>query len=91
MTGESSVFSSSVTPIVQSVCIADGSSTPVHHQGDVHLSTDITLSSVYYVPNFAYNLLSVNRLAKDHNCAVVFLPSYCYLQDLTSNKILGRG
>ena len=50
-----------------------------------------SLSSVYYVPNFAYNLLFVNRLARSHNCVVVFLPDCCYLQDLTSKKIFGRG
>ena len=77
MTGESSVFVSPFTPIDQSVCIADGTTVPVHSQGNAHLSSDITLSSVYFVPNFAYNLLSVNRLAKDHNCAVVFLSNCC--------------
>ncbi|GFY95259.1 hypothetical protein Acr_10g0006440 [Actinidia rufa] len=91
MTGELATFTSPVTSIHQSVCIADGSSIPIRSQGDACLSSDITLSSVYYVPNFAYNLLSVSRLAKDLNCAVVFLPSRCLLQDLTSKKIFGRG
>lgn len=91
MTGELATFTSPVTSIHQSVCIADGSSIPNRSQGDARLSSDITLSSVYYVPNFAYNLLSVSRLTKDLNCAVVFLPSRCLLQDLTSKKIFGRG
>ncbi|GFZ20884.1 hypothetical protein Acr_29g0000460 [Actinidia rufa] len=91
MIGELATFTSPVTSIHQSVCIANGSSIPIRSQGDACLSSDITLSSVYYVPNFAYNLLSVSRLAKDLNCAVVFLPSRCLLQDLTSKKIFGRG
>ncbi|GFZ18593.1 hypothetical protein Acr_27g0003320 [Actinidia rufa] len=91
MTGELATFTSPVTSVNQSVCIADGSSIPIRSQGDARLSSDITLSSVYHVPHFAYNLLSVSRLAKDLNCAVVFLPSRCYLQDLSSKKIFGRG
>ncbi|GFZ15830.1 hypothetical protein Acr_25g0002390 [Actinidia rufa] len=90
MTGELATFTSPVTSVNQSVCIADGSSIPIHSQGDARLSSDITLSSVYHVPHFAYNLLSVSRLAKDLNCAVVFLPSRCYLQDLSSKKIFGK-
>ena len=33
----------------------------------------------------------VSRLAKSLNCAVIFLPFYCLLQDLSSKKIFGRG
>ncbi|GFS34572.1 hypothetical protein Acr_00g0034750 [Actinidia rufa] len=48
MTGELATFTSPVTSIHQSVCIADGSSIPIRSQGDACLSSDITLSSVYY-------------------------------------------
>ncbi|GFZ09750.1 hypothetical protein Acr_21g0003490 [Actinidia rufa] len=43
MTGELSIFNSPVTSVNQSVCIADGSSLPIHSQGDARLSSDITL------------------------------------------------
>ena len=78
MTGESSLFVSPFTSIDESVRIADGTLVSVHNQGDVYLSSDITLSSIYSIPNFAYNLLFVNHHAKDHNCAVVFLLDCCY-------------
>ena len=52
------------------------------------MSSDITLHSVYHVPNFAYNLLSVDHLAKNLNCDVIFLLDSCFLQDLTSKKVL---
>ncbi|GFY96431.1 hypothetical protein Acr_11g0007370 [Actinidia rufa] len=48
MTGELVTFTSPVTSIYQSVCIADGSSIPIRSQGDACLSSDITLSSIYY-------------------------------------------
>ncbi|GFS29324.1 hypothetical protein Acr_00g0006330 [Actinidia rufa] len=46
MTGELATFTSPVTSVNQSVCIADGSSIPIRSQGDARLSSDITLSSV---------------------------------------------
>uniref|UniRef100_A0A2N9ED05 Integrase catalytic domain-containing protein n=1 Tax=Fagus sylvatica TaxID=28930 RepID=A0A2N9ED05_FAGSY len=91
MTGESSIFSSPLIPITQSVSLADGSTSHISHKGDVFLSSDIMLSSVLHIPNFAFNLLSVSRLAKSLNCAVIFLPFHCLLQDLSSKKIFGRG
>jgi hypothetical protein len=91
MTGESSIFSSPLIPVTQSVSLADGSTSHISHKGDVFLSSDIMLSSVLHIPNFAFNLLSVSRLAKSLNCAVIFLPFHCLLQDLSSKKIFGRG
>ena len=91
MTGEQSLFVSPFTPIDELVHIADGSLIFVHSQGDVYLSSDITLSFVYYILDFACNLMSVNRLTNDHNCVIVFLLGCCYLQDLTLKKIFGKG
>uniref|UniRef100_A0A2N9F1J4 non-specific serine/threonine protein kinase n=1 Tax=Fagus sylvatica TaxID=28930 RepID=A0A2N9F1J4_FAGSY len=91
MTGESSIFSSPLIPVTQSVSLVDGSTSHISHKGDVFLSSDIMLSSVLHIPNFAFNLLSVSRLAKSLNCAVIFLPFHCLLQDLSSRKIFGRG
>uniref|UniRef100_A0A2N9J940 Integrase catalytic domain-containing protein n=1 Tax=Fagus sylvatica TaxID=28930 RepID=A0A2N9J940_FAGSY len=91
MTGESSIFSSPLIPVTQSVSLADGSTSHISHKGDVFLSSDIMLSSVLHIPNFAFNLLSVSRLAKSLNCAIIFLPFHCLLQDLSSKKIFGRG
>ena len=64
MTGELSTFTSPVTYVNQSICIADGLFISIHSRGNARLSFDITLSSVHYVSNFAYNLLSVTHLAK---------------------------
>uniref|UniRef100_A0A2N9IGT2 Integrase catalytic domain-containing protein n=1 Tax=Fagus sylvatica TaxID=28930 RepID=A0A2N9IGT2_FAGSY len=91
MTGESSIFSSPLIPVTQSVSLADGSTSHISHKGDVFLSSDIMLSSILHIPNFAFNLLSVSRLAKSLNCAIIFLPFHCLLQDLSSKKIFGRG
>ena len=91
MTGESSLFSSPLIPITQFVSLANGSTSHISHKGDVILSSDIMLSYVLHVPNFAFNLLSVSRLAKSLNYAIIFLPNHCLLQDLNSRKIFGKG
>ncbi|XP_059629691.1 uncharacterized protein LOC132272588 [Cornus florida] len=91
MTCELSLFSTPVTSVNQVVNLADGSTTIIRSKGDVHLSPDIILPSVLHVPNFAFNLLSVSKLAKSLNYAVIFFPHYCVLQDLCSKRIFGRG
>ena len=91
MTGESSLFSSPLIPITQSVSLTNGSTSHISHKGDVILLSDIMLSSVLHVPNFAFNLLSVSCLTKSLNCAVIFLPYHCLLQDLNLRKIFGKG
>ena len=91
MTGELSLFSSPLIPVTQSVCLADGSTSHISHKGDVFFSSDILLSFVLHVPNFAFNLLSVSHLAKSLNYAVIFLPYHCLLKDLNSKKIFGKG
>ena len=92
MIGELSLFSSSLSPIAQTVRIADGSTIVyIRNKGDVSLSPHITLTSVLHVLNFAYNLLSVSRLTRDLDCVVLFSPHSCLLQDRISRKIFGRG
>ena len=91
MTGESSIFSSPLIPVTQSVSLVDGSTSHISHKSDVFLSSDIMLFSVLHISNFAFNLLSVSRLAKSLNCVVIFLPYYCLFQDLSSKKIFCRG
>ena len=91
MTDESSIFSLPLILVIQSVSLADGSTSHISHKGDVFLSSDIMLSSVLHVPNFAFNLLSVCHLAKSLNYAVIFLPYHCLLQDLSLKKIFGKG
>ncbi|GFY97193.1 hypothetical protein Acr_11g0014990 [Actinidia rufa] len=46
MTGELTTFTSLVTSVHQSICIADGSFIPIRSQGDARLSSDITISFV---------------------------------------------
>uniref|UniRef100_A0A803NAW9 Uncharacterized protein n=1 Tax=Chenopodium quinoa TaxID=63459 RepID=A0A803NAW9_CHEQI len=49
----------------------------VTHKGLVELPNSLYLQNVLAVPNFIYNLLSVNKLMKDSQCEVIFSKTYC--------------
>ncbi|GFS35783.1 hypothetical protein Acr_00g0042020 [Actinidia rufa] len=70
MTGELSLFTSHLSSIDQFIRIADGSAVHVRSKGKICLSSQLTLSSVLYVPDFAYNLLS------DQNSKKIFGRGY---------------
>lgn len=70
---------------------ASGSPHNVSHIGTVKINHKITLTNVLHIPSFKYNLLSVHHLTKNNHCAVIFFPTFCLLQDLTSKKMIGAG
>ncbi|GFY87957.1 hypothetical protein Acr_05g0015960 [Actinidia rufa] len=70
MTGELSLFTSHLSSIDQFVRIADGSAVHVRSKGEICLSSQLTLSSVLYIPDFAYNLLS-NGVAERKNRSIM--------------------
>ncbi|GFY96148.1 tetratricopeptide repeat (TPR)-like superfamily protein [Actinidia rufa] len=70
MTGELSLFTSHLSSIDQFVRITDGSAVHVRSKGEICLYSQLTLFSVLYVPDFAYNLLS------DQNSKKIFGRGY---------------
>ncbi|KAL0560692.1 hypothetical protein IC582_001103 [Cucumis melo] len=59
--------------------------------GTIHLTPSFSLSSVLYLPNLSYNLISISQLTHDLNSIVLFFPDYCLFQDCVTKKIIGRG
>lgn len=51
----------------------------VEFVGDVRISTDLILHDVLYVPDFAYNLVSVSCLLQTGLFSVLFAESYCLI------------
>lgn len=92
MTGVSSVFST-YTPYSgqDRVKIADGTFSSVSGKGLVHASPSLPLSTVFHVPSFSTNLLSISKITQDLNCSVSFFPSHCVFQDLITGKTIGSG
>ena len=76
---------------LHNVTLANGSATTVFGLGTANLSPNLSLSSVLYIPDFPFNLLSISKLTKLLNCAAIFLSTHCIFQDLKTGKIIGGG
>ncbi|XP_075645619.1 uncharacterized protein LOC142616705 [Castanea sativa] len=82
----------SITATMQSlVHLPNGESAQVTHIGTIVLSSSLTLYNVLCVPSFSFNLLSVSTLTLSQPCCLVFLSTYCCIQDLLSWKMIGVG
>lgn len=84
---------SHVTPISahKPVRLPNGSFSQISHIRNINLSEKIRLSKVLCVPDFSFNLLSVSKITKSLNCAVIFFPDFCVFQDLVSKQMIGLG
>ena len=51
---------------------------------------NLWLNSILYVLDLRCNLLSIDKLTKDLNCKVTFLPTHCVFQDLILGKMIGN-
>ena len=72
-----------------SVRIAYGSHTKIARTCTIRLMKELHLNYVLYVPNSAYNLLSISKFTRDQNCVTKFYPNMCVFQDLNSRKTIG--
>jgi hypothetical protein len=59
--------------------------------GHITCASDLHLSSVFHVPNFTNNLLSVSQLVDDINCIVSLSPTHVVLQELKTGRVIGIG
>lgn len=66
------------------VILPDGTKQLVTHIGYVHLSKEVQLQNVLYIPLFKYNLISVGQLLEESKVSIIFQPNFCYLQDLAN-------
>lgn len=76
------------------VTIGNGESLPIHHTGKGILPTprhSFKLNKVLHVPTISSNLLSVQQLAKDNNCSIIFYHSSFASQDKACKAILHKG
>jgi hypothetical protein len=49
------------------------------------------ISSVFYLPAFTSNLLSVSKITKELNCNVIFSPHNVIFQDIVTKRMIGEG
>ena len=87
MTGAFGVFSTyqSATSTHNVTC------SEVSDLGTTHLSPDMSLSFVLFVPQFSFSLLFINKITRSLNCFVTFYSSHCVLKDLKTKRKIGTG
>ena len=51
----------------------------------------VALTSILYVPNSPFNLISISRLTRDLNCLITFFDNSITLQDRSTGKTIGIG
>jgi len=73
------------------ITLPNGNTTDIVSIGKAHISAQLVLHGVLYVPTFKYNLLSIPRLLKDSHCIIIFYPRFCIIQDYVSKSIMGIG
>jgi hypothetical protein len=88
----STSFFTSITSVVsKSVRLPNGQCASVTHIGTIKISECFVLTNVLCIPSFSFNLISVSKLIKTLQCCVIFLPKFCFVQHLTSWKMIGVG
>nr|XP_017256623.1 PREDICTED: uncharacterized protein LOC108226191 [Daucus carota subsp. sativus] len=68
------------------ITIPDGKQVAVKHTGSIQLTADLTLHNVLHVPDFHFNLISVQKLCQDLKCEVFFTVDKCILQGLSQRN-----
>lgn len=86
--GDKSRFKSMVYGNFGCIQVANGEIIPVTAKGEVDITVQgrvITLRNVFYVPQLAFNVISVKRLWKDNRIATKF-GDKCYLKDKNTGE-----
>ncbi|KAL4595556.1 hypothetical protein ACB092_12G100400 [Castanea dentata] len=79
-----------IIAITQSIVeLPNGETASVTHIGTIILSSSLTLYNVLCVPSFTFNLLSVSTITKSHPYCLLFLSTFCFIQDLTCWRTIG--
>lgn len=73
------------------LALPDGQSNHVFFTSLVFLSPNLTLLNKLYTPNFKHHLIFVPKKIQQNNVKFFFLPNKCYLQDLQTEVVLGKG
>lgn len=60
------------------------------HIGTVRCSPSLTLTNVFHISTFKFNLLSISQLTNSSNCDAIFSSSKCLFQDRATKKTIGR-
>ena len=92
ITGNKTLFSSLTTSgYLPRIVSANGSQTQSQGIGTVQILPTLLVKSVLYVPGCPFNLISISRLTRSHDCVVTFTNCNVTLQDRISGRQIGVG
>ncbi|KAJ8638947.1 hypothetical protein MRB53_015641 [Persea americana] len=91
MTFDSHDFSHITQPRRTRIVNANGVQYPVTGAGTLTLSSSLSLNHTLLVPSLSNKLLFVSQVTTDLNCVVLMYPTFCFLQDILTKEIIGRG
>ena len=77
-------------PSNKKISTADGSMMTVAGQGEVQISSSITLKNVLHIPKLFISLISIKKLIQDLSCNAIFYDNMCVLQDKYSGRTIGH-
>ena len=92
ISGNKDLFSSlTFSSPLPTITLANGSQTIAKSIGSVCPLPSFLLTSVLYVPNFPFNLISISKLTRDLHCVLTFSHNSVTLQDRSTRKTIGIG
>lgn len=74
------------------ISTANGHQAEIKHIGSVRLKHNLVLHNVLHVPDFRFNLISINKLTSHLNCQISFSSSHCFIQvhSMSTPMLLGK-
>ncbi|KAF8377230.1 hypothetical protein HHK36_030604 [Tetracentron sinense] len=91
MTFDSNDFVSTTQLQRTNIANANGVTYPVIGAGTVALSPSLSLSNTLLVPSLSNKLMSVGQATEELNCCALIYPGFCFLQDILTKEMIGRG
>ena len=90
ISGNKDLFSFLTFPSpLPTITLANGSQTIAKGIGSVCSLPSLLLTSVLYVPNFPFNLISISKLTHDLHCVLTFSHNSVTMQDRSTGKTIG--
>ncbi|XP_014500575.1 uncharacterized protein LOC106761528 [Vigna radiata var. radiata] len=72
------------------VKLPNNSVVTAQYAGTIQFSENFIIFNVLYIPEFSFNLISVQSLTRDLNCVLTFSSKSCQIQDSSTLKMIGH-
>ena len=92
LSGNKDLFSSlTITSPLPMITLPNGTQTMDKGIGSVCPLPSLPLTSILYVPDSPFNLISISKLIYDLNCSITFSHSFVTMQDRITGRTIGIG